>query len=140
MQPYFTKEKEYGLSIDVDVALWLDYHAYHQKPPLRDAFDFVIVDEALHQEFDEFKKKETSPDISDLRLVELLQLWCSTQKSRHFTTVEKFGNSYILLRPSEVDDLCHWVKQMRERFAQEGKSIFNDPVSDLSICHNKVEE
>lgn len=115
----------------MDVALWLDHRAYHQKPSLREALGFVIVDENLHKEFDKFKQKETSTDISYLRPVELLRLWCSTQKSCQPTTIEKFGNSYIVLSSSEMDELCYWVQEMREKFSQEGNSIFSDPVSNF---------
>ena len=132
LQPYFEKEGEYGLSKDVDVVLWLDYRAYHRKPPLREALGFVIVDETLHEEFDEFKQRETSLHISYLPPLELIRLWCSTQKSCNPTTMEKFGNQYIVLQSSEMDELCYWVQQMRERFLQEGNSVFNVTVSDSS--------
>ena len=131
LKPYFQKEGEYGLCKDVDVALWLDYRAYHQKPSLREALGFVIIDEMLHEEFDKFKQKEIPfMHISYLPPVELLRLWCSTQKSCSPSTVEKFGKPYIVLQTNEMDELCYWVKEMREKFLQEGNSTFNMTVSN----------
>ena len=49
-----TCTEEYGLSKDLNVSLLLDYHAYHQKPNLRESTGFVIVDTNLHKEYEEF--------------------------------------------------------------------------------------
>ena len=54
----FEEDDDHGLSKDVDVALWQDYRAHHNMQPVRDALDFIIVNDKLHDEFDEFKRVE----------------------------------------------------------------------------------
>ena len=53
MKPYLDSG-EYGLSKDVDVALWIEARAFRNEPPLQEVFDFVIVNKHLHSEFDLF--------------------------------------------------------------------------------------
>ena len=52
------KEGEYALSKDI-TCLWVEYRRFNGNTPLRDASggDFVIINEDLHEEFDEFKSK-----------------------------------------------------------------------------------
>ena len=50
----YENDGDHGLSKDVDVALWLDYRAYHNMQSLREERDFVILDFEFHEEFDEF--------------------------------------------------------------------------------------
>ena len=52
--------EEYALSKDLDVALWIDFRAFHGKPELVNVIDFVIVNSHLHDEFDQFKKAEAT--------------------------------------------------------------------------------
>ena len=60
-------EGEYCLSKDVDVSLWLDYRAsVSEEPPLREAWDFVIINGKLHNEFDAFKKAEIRTALDQL--------------------------------------------------------------------------
>ncbi|KAL5506326.1 hypothetical protein EMCRGX_G007944 [Ephydatia muelleri] len=53
------KEGEYALNKDITVCLWLEYRSLNGSTPLRDVSggDFVIVNEELHGEFDEFRSK-----------------------------------------------------------------------------------
>ena len=113
------KPGEYGLSKDVDVAMWLHFRDYHHKHPLKEVGNFVIVDELLHQDFDAFKRKKISPPYTNyLESNELLSFW------RALPTVRKFGHNYITLTSGEVDELCEWLLNMRERFEVEGVGIF----------------
>ena len=47
---------KYCLSKDLDVALWLDYRAFHKEPLITDIHDFVVINSQLHDQFDLFKK------------------------------------------------------------------------------------
>ena len=67
-----------GFSIDVDVALWIDPMKFQGKTPLREACGFVIVDGALNDHFDHFKK-DIDPECSTLYYSELLQFWAENQ-------------------------------------------------------------
>ena len=73
----FLDPGEYGLSKDVDVAQWIEYRNYNKinEAPLREVFDFVVVNTSLHAEFDEFKRKETHHHYSILLANELLAYW-----------------------------------------------------------------
>ena len=52
----FEEDDDYTLSKNVDIALWQDYRAHLNTQPMRDALDFVIVNDKLHEEFDELKR------------------------------------------------------------------------------------
>ena len=56
------KEGEYALSKDITVCLWEEYRRFNGNTLLRDASggDFVIINEDLLGEFDEFKSKVCS--------------------------------------------------------------------------------
>ena len=72
---YLEQEGEYGLNIDTDVALWLDARKFQKKPTLHEVNGFVIINMEIHNEFDEFKEKETSTEYSLLENIDLLKLW-----------------------------------------------------------------
>ena len=62
------EDGDYALSKDIDVSLWKDYRAYHNEQPLRVARDFVVVNDHLHNQFDEFKKIEVKCSYNYLKL------------------------------------------------------------------------
>ena len=73
-------EGEYCLSKDVDVSLWLDYRAsVSEEPPLREAWDFVIINGKLHNEFDAFKKAEIPLWTNYVEINPLLEYYYSHQ-------------------------------------------------------------
>lgn len=117
----FESSDDYALSKDVDVALWLDYRAFNKKEPLRDALDFVIVNPCLHDDFDEFKRKETESDYSYLRVNELL-LHYITHDCGHLREriVTKYGLNYLKMNGDQIDHLCRWVKTKRNCIQQDG--------------------
>ena len=79
----------------------------------------MIVNELLHQQFDAFKKREISPPYTIyLEVNELFALW------RPLPLIHRFGQKYVTLDSSDVDELCEWVLGMREKFYQEGTKIF----------------
>ena len=55
---------EYCLSKDLDVALWLDYRAFHKEPLFTDIHDFVVINGQLHDQFDVFKKAKVKESYS----------------------------------------------------------------------------
>ena len=46
------EDDDHGISKDIDVALWQDYRTHHYMQPVRDALDFIIVND------DEFERVE----------------------------------------------------------------------------------
>ena len=42
----------HGLSIDADVALWMDSRTIQKKPPLQSSDEFVFLTFKLHDEFE----------------------------------------------------------------------------------------
>ena len=73
LAPYTSREEEYGLSMDADVALWLDRRTFHKNPSLQIVNGFVVITNELHAEFDDFKRSETEHSISLSPAVELLR-------------------------------------------------------------------
>ena len=64
--------EEHGLSVNADVALWLDCCTFFNNPPLQIVNGFVVVTNELHDEFDNFKKSETEESSSLLPVLEFL--------------------------------------------------------------------
>ena len=108
----FREEDDHALSKDVDVVLWQSYRAYQKQPPVTDAIDFVIVNNQLHSQFDEFKKTEIEPDISYLEMNHLLQHYCHIKPHLRAFLVTRYGKAYLKLTSSLVDELCSWIYKM----------------------------
>ena len=122
-----TKPEDYTLSKDWDVALWVDYRAFHGEPELEDAVDFVIVDSQLHDQFDQFKRAEVKPSHSLLPMVELLRFYCLSKCPHEFdcSIVVRFGKTYLEMHEAQIDQLVVWVSDMRDQYyGVEGESIF----------------
>ena len=110
----FLDPGEYGLSKDVDVAQWIEYRNYNNEAPLREVFDFVVVNTSLHAEFDEFKRKETHREFSILPVNELLTYWNTYKRSPPLLVLTLYGTPHLRLHYTEVDDLCEWVIHQRK--------------------------
>lgn len=121
----YESEDDHALSKDVDVTLWQDYRAFNGNKPVKDALDFVIVNNKLHNEFDSFKKSEVPSDISFIETNALLQFYCQ-EKSIMFTIKQKYGKTYLELSKSNMDDLCKWVQELRSLFNTQGSSVFKN--------------
>ena len=115
LKSHFEREGEYGLSINVDVALWLDSRAHNGMSPLRKAHNFVVIDSTLHDEFDAFKKAEVDPEYSLLPVCELLEFWYQGLKRGSMQPIFRFGRRYLRLHCSDVDQLVRWVLQMQDQ-------------------------
>ena len=88
---------EYCLSKDLDVALWLDYRAFHKESLLTDVHDFVVINSQLHDQFDLFKKAEVKKSYSLVPVSELLIFYCASQCPGILNSkVVKYGKMYIL--------------------------------------------
>ena len=125
MSYLFEEDSDHALSKDVDVALWQDYRAHRHMQPVRDELDFVIVDNKLHDEFDEFKRAEIESIYSYLRLNELLKLYLRCHPHLSEYVVKKYGNTYLRLLGEGVDDLCRWIYHLREMFnTEQGQNVF----------------
>lgn len=92
--------------------------------PLTDAHNFVVLDFQLHEEFDDFKKKEIEQGYSYLEVNELLKYYADL----HFLTdslVTKYNHTYLKVLTDEVDKLCRWIHELRGSFKQEGLRVFS---------------
>ena len=72
LSPFSQSPDEYGLNVSADVALWMESRTYNE-PPIHEFCDMVIVTPELHDEFDLFKEKETTPRESIFPLNRFLQ-------------------------------------------------------------------
>ena len=136
----FIKNKdEYALSKDTDVVMWLHYRTFHNLSLPRDAFDFVIITEDLHRNFDEFRKRYIQTDHNDLEIVELLQHYLMRCKPNlTLSSVYMYGRAYLRLHAKELDDLCYWVQDQRNLHKIKGNLIFTQPVVEGNkyLLHN----
>lgn len=117
------------MSINTDVSLWLDYRSYCKATSLKVVDNFVIVTNTIHDEFDTFRKTELQKfnDLSLLPAIELLKFWqifCGTAPS----LVSEYGQDYVALSKSQVDELCTWVDEMRIKFMSKGQAIFEEHI------------
>lgn len=112
----FESPDDYALSKNVDVALWLDYRAFNKQELLRDAVDFVIVNNRLHDEFDVFKRdEEIESEYSYLQMNELLMYYINHECGHlQRSIVTRYGHTYLKLSGYDIDDLCMWIKNKRD--------------------------
>lgn len=124
----------YGLSKDIDVALWLDYRTFQNEPPLPDRHNFVIINSQLHKQFHAFKRDNVRASYSNIPLCSLLVFYCSSKCPHHLSSmVEKYGKVYLELHMSEVDVFVMWVNDMRERYyGVDGERIFENAAQIMS--------
>jgi hypothetical protein len=121
---------EYWLSINADVALWLDWRTFNKMPLLSAVSDFVLVSSEIHHEFDEFVKMEGSTGTTLLPAVDLIHFWAST-KGQSLSLVHRYGKQYVQISSLQLDDICLWVRGMREQYARCGKSVFEAASSSV---------
>lgn len=112
------------------MAVWLDCRAFNKKPPLHQAYGFVIVNSHVHDDFDQFKKSHSQYDYSLLKLNELLRLWLSSKELTK-ESVEQYGKKYVKLHSTEIDSLCTWVLDLREQYYTLGESVFQADIPNL---------
>ena len=108
---------EYALSKDLNVALWLDYRSFNKEKPLKEVYDgdFVIIDEQLHAQFDEFKQNVVPANHSMVRKLNLIDHYLSTKgKFCVYYCVELYGKLYVMLNSVQMDDFCQWIYDLRE--------------------------
>jgi hypothetical protein len=131
---------EHGLSIDTDVALWIEYRKYNKRPDLRQVMDFVIVNSEQHSEFDEFKRAMNDPDCVLLSSNALLDYWNEFERSVSQSTITVYGQKHHKLHYTEMDQLIEWVMKQREK-RSEGEVVANDtgPITN-EISIEQVEE
>ena len=106
---------EHGLSIDTDVALWIEYREYNKRPDLRQVMDFVIVNSEQHSEFDEFKRAMTDRDCVLLSNNALLDYWNELERSISQSPITVYGQEHHKLHYTEMDQLIEWVMKQREK-------------------------
>lgn len=136
LSSYFADKNDgaYALSKDVDVGLWSDFRCFSGEPPLKFINeDFVVVNDELHQQFDEFKAKEIIRCHSFLPLNELLEYYCRSECKEllESSVVFKYGNTYLCLSSAEVDCVVEWVLKMRSQYKTEGTFVMS-VIEDIS--------
>ena len=106
---------EHGLSIDTDVALWIEHRKYNKRPDLRQVMDFVIVNSEQHSEFDDFKRAMTDRNCVLLSSNALLDYWNDFVRRVSQSTITVYGQKHHKLHYTEMDQLIEWVMKQREK-------------------------
>ena len=104
-----------SLSKDVNVALWLEWRDFSNKPEVKEAFDFVVVDDDLFTEFKTFKDKYCSCNFILLVVNELLNYWNEHQRKAPAPIRLLYGKPHIQLLQEDLDELCRWVYSCRSK-------------------------
>ena len=89
---------EHGISIDTDVALWMECRKFNNRPDLQQVMDFVIVNESQHSEFDEFRRTITHIDYNTLSTNALLDYWNEYERNTSQWSMAKDTINFITLR------------------------------------------
>jgi hypothetical protein len=116
------------LSIDPDVALWLDYRSFSNQHSLKVIDDFVVVSDELHDEYDSFKQNELAEfdaGSSLLPPIELLQL-CLSRLNISAPFHSLYGKDYVALTGSQFDSVSGLVQELRIEFMSKGNVIFQE--------------
>ena len=111
------KAGEYAISKDLNVALWEEFMNNSKKKTLQEIYggDFVIINEELHSQFDEFKKNMVPANHSMVPVMELLEYyWCKVKCAVCMNTVHLYGKLYVKMTAAELDDFCKWIYDTRE--------------------------
>ena len=68
------KAGEYAISKDLNVALWEEFMNNSKKKTLQEIYggDFILINEELHSQFDEFKKNVVPANQSMDGVIEVL--------------------------------------------------------------------
>ena len=93
-----------GISIDADVALWLDKLEDDDRPQLPQFQNFVLLTREQHNELDKFKKiysEQTKKGFSMLQLTPLLKFW-NNHKHPPSPTIVIFHQQYVHLSCTEI--------------------------------------
>ena len=109
------------------MALWMDYREFNGKSSLSEATDeFIVVNNQLHEDFDDFKALETTSESSYLNLIELLEYYCTAEcpSLLESNRIKKFGKTYLVLSREQVDMLVEWVLKMRQMYTSNSEVIF----------------
>ena len=75
----------------------------------------------MFNDFEQFQQHYTSPGVSHLPVIKILELWIATQKS--VDVVVQFGHKYAVVHQSAVDDLVLWLLDVRDCFESEGRDV-----------------
>ena len=92
------KADEFAISKDLNVALWEDFLHYNKKVTLKEIYggDFLIINEELHSQFDEFKCNAVPANHSMVPVMEILEYyWCKVRCEVNMNTVHLYGKSYV---------------------------------------------
>ena len=111
------KADEFAISKDLNVALWEDFLHYNKKVTLKEIYggDFLIINEELHSQFDEFKCNAVPANHSMVPVMEILEYyWCKVRCEVSMNTVHLYGKSYVKMTAVELDDFCKWILDMKE--------------------------
>ena len=111
------KADEFAVSKDLNVALWEDFLHYNKKETLKEIYggDYVIINEELHSQFDEFKCNAVPANHRMVPVMEILEYyWCKVRCEVSMNTVHLYGKSYVKMTAVELDDFCKCILDMRK--------------------------
>ena len=67
----YLQEREFVLSKNVDVALWLDYRMFTNQASLEVVYDFVGVNDTLFNDIQRFWQQHASPGFSQFPVIKI---------------------------------------------------------------------
>ena len=96
------------------VALWKDYMSFYREVQLQEIMggDFVVVNEDLFKEFDEFKHKLYScveRGFTVVEAVELLQIW-RRASNLCLRETQLLGKKYFVMSSAQLDTVSGCIE------------------------------
>ena len=109
--------------MSTDVRQWLNYRHYHNKPPLKTVFDYVVVTYELLDEFYQFRAKLPGGEYH-FQHSSIIAFWSKTEQ-HPILRVETCGKEYQrIIGHSATDALVIWMKKARIAYTPNGTDIF----------------
>ena len=109
--------------------MWLDSRKFTKKDQLREVDVYVVIDDELEKEYDEFNRDYT--DSIYIPENDLLHYYYKKVKNDSVSPhlVFLFGRTYFKIAPSQIDDLYIWMQD--ERAQVDGKKL----ASYITLVH-----
>ena len=87
----------------------MDCRLYCEEVLLQQAYGGDFVNEALYDQFADFKKKMSGPNLAFVKNVPLLTYWLKVSKVTSIKHIVIMDEIYFLMTSSDLDTLCQWV-------------------------------
>ncbi len=121
--------------VSMDVSLWLECRKFDNQEPLREEHGFVIINNELEKELDDFKSEFIKGSIW-IPEHDLLWHWYNVNNDCP-DVVKKFGGTYFRLTQQTLDTLFTWMMDTKEQASRMCIITIIIVQECSSLCHSQ---